>query len=186
VPRFDLRPQRTADQCPGRVSFAPGEGLAGQGTWERSIFKDDDIEQDDLRSPHTPWAVLPPRPVEPVAGSFRCEALIIGAGITGPLVAERLTRQGRQVVIIDRELPSLGSTVASTAMLLWEIDRPLFELAQLYGFEKAVRCYRATTMPRKASCPWLRIRELRARCVRVSRSISLSMTVRSLFRMNTR
>ena len=48
------------------------------------------------------------------------------------------------MVIIDRELPSLGSTVASTAMLLWEIDRPLFELAQLYGFEKAVRCYRAS------------------------------------------
>ncbi|MCP1966920.1 glycine/D-amino acid oxidase-like deaminating enzyme [Bradyrhizobium elkanii] len=70
--------------------------------------------------------------------------LIVGAGITGALMAERLTRQGRQVVIIDRELPSLGSTVASTAMLLWEIDRPLFELAQLYGFEKAVRCYRAS------------------------------------------
>ncbi|WP_246668370.1 MULTISPECIES: FAD-dependent oxidoreductase [Bradyrhizobium] len=60
------------------------------------------------------------------------------------MVAERLTRQGHQVVIIDRELPSLGSTVASTAMLLWEIDRPLFELAQLYAFEKAVRCYRAS------------------------------------------
>nr|WP_309143603.1 MULTISPECIES: hypothetical protein [unclassified Bradyrhizobium] len=59
-------------------------------------------------------------------------------------MAERLTRQGRQVVIIDRELPSLGSTVASTAMLLWEIDRPLFELTQLYGFEKAMRCYRAS------------------------------------------
>ncbi|WP_249156438.1 NAD(P)/FAD-dependent oxidoreductase [Bradyrhizobium japonicum] len=60
------------------------------------------------------------------------------------MVAERLTRQGRQVVVIDRELPSLGSTVASTAMLLWEIDRPLLDLAQLDGFEKAVRCYRAS------------------------------------------
>ena len=59
-------------------------------------------------------------------------------------MAERLTRQGRQVIIIDREIPSLGSTVASTAMLLWEIDRPLFQLTQLYGFEKAVRCYRAS------------------------------------------
>lgn len=29
-------------------------------------------------------------------------------------------------------------------MLLWEIDRPLFELTQLYGFEKALRCYRAS------------------------------------------
>ncbi|QIO37481.2 FAD-dependent oxidoreductase [Bradyrhizobium sp. 1(2017)] len=144
MPRFDLCPQRTADQCTGRVGLAPGEGLGGQGTWERSIFKNDDIEQDDLRSPRAPWAVLPPPPIEPIADSFRCEVLIIGAGITGALVAERLTRQGHQVVIIDRELPSLGSTAASTAMLLWEIDRPLFELAQLYGFEKAARCYRAS------------------------------------------
>lgn len=97
-----------------------------------------------MRSPRTPWAILPPWPIEPIAESFRCEVLIIGAGITGALVAERLTRQGRQVVIIDRELPSLGSTVASTAMLLWEIDRPSFELAQLYGFERAIRCYRAS------------------------------------------
>ncbi|MHC2621349.1 glycine/D-amino acid oxidase-like deaminating enzyme [Bradyrhizobium huanghuaihaiense] len=88
--------------------------------------------------------MLPPPSIEPIADSFRCEVLIIGAGITGALVAERLTRQGRQVVIIDREIPSLGSTVASTAMLLWEIDRPLFELTQLYGFEKAIRCYRAS------------------------------------------
>jgi glycine/D-amino acid oxidase-like deaminating enzyme len=115
-----------------------------QGYWERSIFKGEDIEQDDLRSSRTPWAALPPPPIEPIADSFRCEVLVIGAGITGALVAERLTRQGRQVVIIDRELPSLGSTVASTAMLLWEIDRPLFELAQLYNFEKAVHCYRAS------------------------------------------
>ena len=45
--------------------------------------------------------------------------------ITGSLVAERLTRQGLDVVIVDRELPGRGSTAASTSMLLWEIDRPL-------------------------------------------------------------
>jgi glycine/D-amino acid oxidase-like deaminating enzyme len=79
-----------------------------------------------------------------VSESFRCDVLIVGAGITGALIAERLTRQGRQVVVIDRELPSFGSTVASTAMLLWEIDRPLLELTQFYGFETAIRCYRAS------------------------------------------
>jgi len=109
--------------------------------WERLIFRDDNIEQDDLRSPYSPWANLPPPNIKPVTESFRCDVLIVGAGITAALVAERLTRQGRQVVVIDRELPSLGSTVASTAMLLWEIDRPLLELTQLYGFEKAIRCY---------------------------------------------
>ena len=118
--------------------------------WERLIFRDDNIEQDDLRSPYSPWANLPPPNIKPVTESFRCDVLIVGAGITAALVAERLTRQGRQVVVIDRELPSLGSTVASTAMLLWEIDRPLLELTQLYGFEKAIRCYRASHLATRA------------------------------------
>jgi hypothetical protein len=38
-------------------------------------------------------------------------------------------------VIIDRELPGRGSTVASTSMLLWEIDRSLTQLTEIYGFE---------------------------------------------------
>jgi glycine/D-amino acid oxidase-like deaminating enzyme len=60
------------------------------------------------------------------------------------LVAERLTQQGLDVVIIDRELPGRGSTAASTSMLLWEIDRSLTELTQLYGFERASRAYLAS------------------------------------------
>ena len=55
-----------------------------------------------------------------------------------------MTRQGLDVVIIDRERPGRGSTAASTAMLLWEIDRPLMELTEAYGFERAVRAYRAS------------------------------------------
>jgi glycine/D-amino acid oxidase-like deaminating enzyme len=59
-------------------------------------------------------------------------------------VAERLTRQGLNVVIVDRELPGRGSTVASTSMLLWEIDQPLRRLSEAYGFERAARAYRAS------------------------------------------
>jgi len=59
-------------------------------------------------------------------------------------MAERLTRQGLEVVLIDREMPGRGSTAASTAMLLWEIDRSLTELTELYGFEHAARCVRAS------------------------------------------
>jgi glycine/D-amino acid oxidase-like deaminating enzyme len=47
-------------------------------------------------------------------------------------------------VIIDRELPGRGSTAASTSMLLWEIDRPLSELTDTYGFERASRAYQAS------------------------------------------
>jgi glycine/D-amino acid oxidase-like deaminating enzyme len=70
--------------------------------------------------------------------------LIVGGGITGSLIAERLTRQGLDVVIIDRELPGRGSTAASTSMLLWEIDRSLSQLTEIYGFERAARAYHAS------------------------------------------
>jgi len=79
-----------------------------------------------------------------VGENLRCEALIVGAGITGSLVAERLTRQGLDVVIVDREFPGHGSTAASTSMLLWEIDQPLRRLSEVYGFERAARAYRAS------------------------------------------
>lgn len=59
-------------------------------------------------------------------------------------MAERLTRQGLDVVLVDRELPGHGSTAASTSMLLWEIDRSLSELTELYGYERAMRAYRAS------------------------------------------
>lgn len=76
--------------------------------------------------------------------NLSCDALIVGAGITGSLVAERLTRQGLDVIIVDRELPGRGSTAASTSMLLWKIDRPLRELSEIYGFDRAARAYRAS------------------------------------------
>jgi glycine/D-amino acid oxidase-like deaminating enzyme len=79
-----------------------------------------------------------------VRQSTRCDALIVGGGITGSLMAERLTRQGLDVIVIDRELPGKGSTTASTSMLLWEIDRSLGQLTQAYGFERASRAYRAS------------------------------------------
>jgi glycine/D-amino acid oxidase-like deaminating enzyme len=79
-----------------------------------------------------------------VGENLKRDALIVGAGITGSMVAERLTRQGLDVVIVDREFPGHGSTAASTSMLLWEIDQPLRQLSEVYGFERAARAYRAS------------------------------------------
>lgn len=110
-----------------------------------TILETEGSAQADLRGGSSPWfaaAVHPPRPG--VGENLKCDALIVGAGITGSLVAERLTRQGLDVVIVDRELPGRGSTAASTSMLLWEIDRSLTELTEAYGFERACRAYRAS------------------------------------------
>jgi glycine/D-amino acid oxidase-like deaminating enzyme len=107
-----------------------------------STLDPDDTGQADLRGGRSPWSATGRRTFRSdVVDNVKCDALVVGGGITGSLIAERLTRQGLDVVIIDRERPGRGSTVASTSMLLWEIDRSLTELSEIYGFERASRAY---------------------------------------------
>ena len=109
------------------------------------MFDPDDTRQRDLTGGRAPWsasAVRPPRPL--LTESRRCCALVIGAGITGSLVAQHLQSRGLSTCIVDRESPGRGSTAASTAMLQWEIDKSLGELSLLYGFQRAARIYRAS------------------------------------------
>jgi glycine/D-amino acid oxidase-like deaminating enzyme len=100
-------------------------------------------EQLDLRGGDPPWRSGFHRlPHQSLNADLRCDVLVVGAGITGSLAAEHLTRLGHEVVVIDRERPGHGSTAASTAMLFWEIDRSLAELANIYGFDRAAGIYR--------------------------------------------
>jgi glycine/D-amino acid oxidase-like deaminating enzyme len=97
----------------------------------------------DLRGGRSPWlAGFQRLRGEALTADLRCEVLIVGAGITGSLAAEHLTRHGHEVAVVDRERPGHGSTAASTAMLLWEIDRSLAELGDIYGFDRAGSVYR--------------------------------------------
>lgn len=71
-----------------------------------------------------------------------CEVAIIGAGVTGALMAHRFSREGICCVVIDAGHIGGGSTSASTALLQYEIDEPLHRLIELRGEEHAVRAYR--------------------------------------------
>lgn len=98
---------------------------------------------DDLRSGAGPWRPgLQRPPGRPLERDMRCDVAIVGAGITGAFLAEHLSARGLEVVVIDREREGFGSTAASTAMLQWEIDLSLRDLAALYGFERAAEIYR--------------------------------------------
>jgi glycine/D-amino acid oxidase-like deaminating enzyme len=106
------------------------------------MFESGDTRHKDLRGGTPPWhrpsARLARRPLE---ASIKCDVVIVGAGITGSLMAEHLTGRGYHVCIIDHERPGMGSTAASTSMLQWEIDRSLRDLAMFYGFERAAAVY---------------------------------------------
>ena len=101
-----------------------------------------DTDHHDLHAGLAPWSTTGrPKRIE-LPKDHRCDVLIVGAGITGAMMAEHLTAQGHQVTVVDREKAGLGSTAASTAMLQWEIDRSHGELTEMYGFERAADIYR--------------------------------------------
>lgn len=81
-------------------------------------------------------------PCKTLGKDLRTEILVIGAGITGSLVAEALSASGHEVTVIDRNSETAGSTAASTSLLLFEIDNPLVVLAEKIGEEKAARVWR--------------------------------------------
>lgn len=97
----------------------------------------------DLRTGKSPWRALDVHavPVERLVAPMKADVVVVGAGITGALVAEALTAKGQSVVVLDRRPPAHGSTAASTALLQFEIDTPLIHLAEAVGFERARRAW---------------------------------------------
>ena len=70
-----------------------------------------------------------------------CEVAIIGAGVSGALVAWHLGCEGIKTIVLDKRHAGTGSTSASTALLQYEIDIPLNELIDKVGESNAVDSY---------------------------------------------
>jgi glycine/D-amino acid oxidase-like deaminating enzyme len=86
----------------------------------------------DLRTGQPIWSATRLRgvPHRRLAADIETDILVIGAGITGAMIAEALSATGREVVMVDKRGPAKGSTAASTALVQYEIDTPLIELAR--------------------------------------------------------
>ena len=79
----------------------------------------------------------------PLHAHHRCDVMIVGAGITGALVARSLVEAGMSVCLVDKRQVAWGSTSASTALLQYEIDVELQALAKKFGIDDAVLAYRS-------------------------------------------
>lgn len=97
----------------------------------------------DLRTGRSLWADSPGLgvPAKPLHDAVSVDVAVVGAGISGAFVARELAHD-HSVVVLDRRPPLMGSTIASTALLQWEIDLPLMALAGRIGMARARRAYR--------------------------------------------
>ncbi|MBK7863863.1 MAG: FAD-binding oxidoreductase [Archangiaceae bacterium] len=72
--------------------------------------------------------------------------LVVGAGISGALVAEALSDAALEVVVVDRRAPVHGSTPASTCLMQSDLDTPLTELGARVGVARAARIWSRTRL----------------------------------------
>lgn len=125
----------------------------------------------DLKSGYPWWAVRNglmhafPR----LQDDLRCGVAVVGGGITGALIADELTAHGHEVAVIEQRDVGWGSTAASTALLQYEIDTHMVDLAKRYGEADAVLAYRACA----AAVPMLEAVAHQLRDVRFARNDSL-------------
>ncbi len=75
--------------------------------------------------------------------NITCDVLIVGGGITGALMAHSCIKNGFKTVLIDKREIANGSTSATTSMLQYEIDIPLYQLSKMIGAEGAIASYKA-------------------------------------------
>jgi len=77
--------------------------------------------------------------------SVTADIVVVGAGISGAMIAQSLTEAGLRPLIIDRRRAALlGSTAASTALLQFELDTPLTKLTAAIGRRKAQQVWTAS------------------------------------------
>ena len=102
----------------------------------------------DLRTGRSVWERhrAPPVPHTPLKRDIETDVLVIGAGITGAMVADGLRDSGLRVAVVDRRGPAKGSSTASTALVQYEIDTPLIKLARKIGRQDAVRAWRRSRL----------------------------------------
>ena len=97
----------------------------------------------DVRSNEPFWLIKNslPQSYPSLKEDISSEVLIIGAGITGALIAYKLIKENRKVIMAERRDVCNGSTAASTSMLQYEIDVPLHKLIEQVGLTCAVSSY---------------------------------------------
>ena len=97
----------------------------------------------NLRSgvPLWPWRDGMLSVYPPLTCHARADVVVIGAGITGALVARALTVAGAEVLVVDKRDVANGSSAATSGLLMHETDTSLTELTTRVGADHARRAW---------------------------------------------
>ena len=98
----------------------------------------------DLRTSENFWPLKNGllQTVPSLSHSLKCDVAIMGGGITGAIMADKLCKLGFEVIVLEKRHIGFGSTSASTALLQYENDVPLKDLIKKRGVNHAVQSYR--------------------------------------------
>lgn len=72
----------------------------------------------------------------------QAEVVIIGAGMTGALIAYELLKDHFDVVLLDKGVPGYGSSDGNTGIIQYNSDNSLNEMIEKHGEQRAVDFYR--------------------------------------------
>ncbi|MEO1969875.1 MAG: FAD-dependent oxidoreductase [Sphingomonadaceae bacterium] len=100
-------------------------------------------ETHDLHTGDVPWSDETwPQFAADQFDHLSVDVAIVGGGIVGAIIGERLASRGMSLAVLDRRIPGSGSTAASTAQVMWAMDVPLTQLAARIGEDEAARRWR--------------------------------------------
>lgn len=99
----------------------------------------------DLKSGYPYWAIKNGLmyAFQRLDADLSCDVAVVGAGITGALIADELAGHGHDVVVLERRDVCWGSTSASTALLQYEIDTHATDLVKHYDQASALLAYQS-------------------------------------------
>lgn len=99
----------------------------------------------DLKSGYPWWAVKNGlmHAFPPLERDLRCDVAVVGGGVTGALIADEFAAHGHEVAVLEQRDVGWGSSAVSTALLQYEIDTHMVDLARRHGEAAALLAYRS-------------------------------------------
>lgn len=87
-----------------------------------------------VHQPQQPiWLDTPVARTSPLTSDLACDVCVVGGGIAGLLIADRLTKEGKRVVVLDQARMASGETGRTTAHLVTALDDRYLELERMHG-----------------------------------------------------